>query len=44
MTTEKGENKMAASKLKFNRTITDKLTVKGMLNEEGTAIIYEDEL
>lgn len=35
---------MAASKLKFNRTITDKLTVKGMLNEEGTAIIYEDEL
>lgn len=44
MTTKKGENKMAASKLKFNRTITDKLTVKGMLNEEGTAIIYEDEL
>ena len=42
MTTEKGENKMAASKLKFNRTITDKLTVKGMLNEEGTDELGDD--
>lgn len=35
---------MAASKLNFKRTITDKLSVKGTLNEDGTMIIYEDEL
>lgn len=35
---------MAASKLNFKRTITDKLSVKGTLNENGTIIIYEDEL
>lgn len=35
---------MAASKLNFKRTITDKLSVKGTLNEDGTIIIYEDEL
>lgn len=35
---------MAASKLKFTRTITDKLTVKsGTLSEDCTTITYTDE-
>ena len=36
---------MAASKLKFTRTTTDKLTIKaGTLSEDCTTITYEDEL
>ena len=36
---EKGDFKMAASKLKFTRTTTDKLTVKaGTLSEDCTTI------
>ena len=35
---------MAASKLKFTRTTTDKLTVKaGVLSEDCTTITYTDE-
>lgn len=35
---------MAANKLKFTRTTTDKLTVKGgVLSEDCTAITYTDE-
>lgn len=35
---------MAASKLKFTRTTTDKLTIKaGTLSEDCTTITYEDE-
>lgn len=35
---------MAASKLKFTRTTTDKLTVKaGILSEDCTTITYTDE-
>ena len=35
---------MAANKLKFTRTITDKLTVKGgVLSEDCTTITYTDE-
>lgn len=35
---------MAASKLKFTRTTTDKLTVKaGTLSEDCTTITYTDE-
>lgn len=35
---------MAASKLKFTRTTTDKLTVKaGILSEDCTTITYKDE-
>lgn len=33
---------MAASKLKFNRIITDKLNIKGILSENGEFITYED--
>lgn len=33
---------MAASKLKFNRVITDKLNIKGILSEDGEFITYED--
>lgn len=34
---------MAKSKLSFKRNITDKLSVKGVLSEDGTAITYTDE-
>lgn len=35
--------KIMASQLKKTRTITDKVTVKGMLSDDGTAITYVDE-
>lgn len=31
------------SKLNFKRSITDKLSVKGVLSEDGTTITYTDE-
>lgn len=34
---------MAKSKLSFKRNITDKLSVKGILSEDGTYITYTDE-
>lgn len=34
---------MARSKLSFKRNITDKLSVKGILSEDGTYITYTDE-
>ena len=34
---------MARSKLQFKRNITDKLSVKGLLSEDGTSITYTDE-
>lgn len=34
---------MAKSKLSFKRNITDKLSVKGVLSEDGTCITYTDE-
>lgn len=34
---------MAKSKLSFKRNITDKLSVKGILSEDGTFITYTDE-
>lgn len=34
---------MAKSKLSFKRNITDKLSVKGILSEDGTYITYSDE-
>lgn len=34
---------MAKSKLQFKRNITDKLSVKGILSEDGTIITYSDE-
>ena len=33
---------MAKSKLNFKRSITDKLSVKGVLSEDGTTITYTD--
>lgn len=33
---------MAKSKLQFKRNITDKLSVKGVLSEDGTTITYTD--
>lgn len=39
----KGRFKMAKSKLSFKRNITDKLSVKGVLSEDGTFITYTDE-
>lgn len=36
-------NQMGKSKLVFKRNITDKLSVKGVLSEDGTAITYVDE-
>lgn len=36
-------NFMAKSKLSFKRNITDKLSVKGVLSEDGTFITYTDE-
>lgn len=32
-----------ASKFSFKRTMTDKVSVKGILSEDGTIITYEDE-
>lgn len=32
-----------ASQLKKTRTITDKVTVKGVLSDDGTTIAYTDE-
>lgn len=34
---------MSKSKLQFKRNITDKLSVKGVLSEDGTFITYTDE-
>ena len=34
---------MAKSKLQFKRNTTDKLSVKGLLSEDGTFITYTDE-
>ena len=34
---------MAKSKLQFKRNITDKLSVKGVLSEDGIFITYTDE-
>lgn len=34
---------MAKSKLQFKRNITDKLSVKGVLSEDGSFITYTDE-
>lgn len=34
---------MAKSKLNFTRNITNKLSVKGILSEDGTYITYTDE-
>ena len=39
----KGGFQMAKSKLQFKRNITDKLSVKGVLSEDGTFITYTDE-
>lgn len=39
----KGNFQMAKSKLSFKRNITDKLSVKGVLSEDGTYITYIDE-
>ena len=39
----KGKFQMAKSKLSFKRNITDKLSVKGGLSEDGTFITYTDE-
>lgn len=39
----KGRFHMAKSKLSFKRNITDKLSVKGVLSEDGTFITYTDE-
>lgn len=33
---------MGKSKLQFKRNITDKLSVKGVLSEDGTTITYTD--
>ena len=34
---------MAKSKLSFKRSTTDKLSVKGIISEDGTTITYTDE-
>ena len=34
---------LAKSKLQFKRNIVDKLSVKGVLSEDGTFITYTDE-
>lgn len=39
----KGRFHMAKSKLSFKRNIIDKLSVKGVLSEDGTFITYTDE-
>ena len=38
----KGGFQMAKRKLQFKRNITDKLSVKGILSEDGTFITYTD--
>ncbi len=40
---KKGEIYMSKSKLTFKRNITDRLSVKGILSEDGTYITYSDE-
>ena len=40
---ERNEFFMAKSQLSKTRTITDKVSVKGMLSEDGTTITYTDE-
>ena len=40
---ERKEQTMAKSKLSFKRSTTDKLSVKGILSEDGTTITYTDE-
>lgn len=39
----KGRFQMAKSKLSFKRSMTDKLSVKGILSDDGTYITYTDE-
>ena len=39
----KGRFQMSKSKLQFKRNITDKLSVKGVLSEDGIFITYTDE-
>ena len=39
----KGKFQMAKSKFSFKRNIIDKLSVKGVLSEDGTFITYTDE-
>lgn len=34
---------MAKSKMSFKRSVTDKLSVKGLLSEDGSLITYTDE-
>ena len=34
---------LAKSKLQFKRNVTDQLSVKGILSEDGTIITYTDE-
>lgn len=34
---------MAKSKLQFKRNITDQLSVKGVISEDGTFVTYKDE-
>lgn len=34
---------MAKSKLQFKRNITDQLSVKGILSEDGSFVTYKDE-
>lgn len=34
---------LAKSKLQFKRNITDQLSVKGVLSEDGTFVTYKDE-
>ena len=34
---------LAKSKLQFKRNITDQLSVKGILSEDGTFVTYKDE-
>ena len=34
---------MAKSKLQFKRNITDQLSVKGVLSEDGSFVTYKDE-
>ena len=34
---------LAKSKLQFKRNITDQLSIKGILSEDGTFVTYKDE-
>ena len=34
---------LAKSKLQFKRNVTDQLSVKGILSEDGTFVTYKDE-